>query len=71
MTGKGGASRASRSGTRLSYADRVARGQRRLEVWLPEEVAAMLDELVESSGYARPELIEEMIRSDYATLDGD
>jgi hypothetical protein len=66
--GKGGAARASRSGTRLSYADRVARGQRRIEVWLPADVAEMLDEICESGGYSRPEMVEQMIRSDHATL---
>lgn len=66
--GKGGAARASRSGTRLSYADRVAAGQRRLEVWLSAETAAKLDELVESSGYTRPELLESMIELDHASL---
>jgi hypothetical protein len=66
--GKGGASRASRSGTRWTHADRVARGQRYLQVWLPAEVAEMLDELVETSGYSRPELVEQMIRDDHASL---
>lgn len=66
-TGKGGAARASRSGRRLSYAERVELGQRRLEAWLPAETMVQLDEICEVSGYSRPEIVATMIEMDHAT----
>jgi hypothetical protein len=64
--GKGGAARSSRSGTRWTGTDRQIRGQKRLQVWLPEHLLERLDEMADHLGYSRTELLAIVLTCEYS-----
>lgn len=53
------------SGPALTHADHLARGEKRLAVWLPAETLALLDAECERSGFSRPELVDEVLRMSF------
>lgn len=55
----------SRSGTNLTAEQRRAAGRRNLNLWIREESANRLDEIVAVSGKSRPDQLEELIDNEH------